>query len=146
MLLSLYLKLTCLFFVCFTSRTLYTDIEPVSSSTSLDPAPLIPSHKLAVPEKGTMEIFCERPKGLPTPKVWWEGPDGRVILETFSPGTLLTHSTSSSYMFSSAFVREPNTLLVTNVRADETGNYACVAENIEGTSRANVQLVVVSSK
>lgn len=97
-----------------------------------------------MPEKGTVEIFCERPKGLPTPKVWWEGPDGRVILETFSPGTLPTHSTSSSYTFPTAFMREPNTLLVTNVRADQT--YTCVAENVEGTSRANVQLVVVSSK
>ncbi|ODN06678.1 Tyrosine-protein kinase-like otk [Orchesella cincta] len=116
-------------------------IEPLSITTSLDPAPLIPSHKLAVPEKGTVEIFCERPKGLPTPRVWWEGPDGRVILETSSSA----QPSSSVSVFSSSRTREPNTLLVPNVRADQTGNYACVAENMEGTSRATVQLVVVTT-
>lgn len=117
-----------------------TDIEPLNSATSLDPSPLIPSHKLAVPEKGTVEIFCELPKGLPTPNLWWEGPDGRLIPETSSPQSL------SSYTFSSAKLRQPNTLLVSNVRADQTGNYACVAENIAGKTRATVQLVVVTSK
>lgn len=126
---------TSRFFLC-------TDLQPLSIA-SLDPTPLIPNHKLAVPEKGTVEIFCDRPKGLPVPKLWWEGPEGKVILDTTSTSST---GASTSNMFPEARTREPNTLVVPNVRGDKTGTFACVAENVAGISRMSFQLVVVASK
>jgi hypothetical protein len=107
------------------------DLQQLSSNYSLDPQPLMPGYKLAVPENGMIEIFCERPVGLPTPRLWWEGPNGKVISST--QGT----STSPG---------DSGTIILQNVKSDQAGNYTCVAENLENVTRASFQLVVLTSK
>lgn len=78
-----------------------------------------------MPENGFAEIYCESPAGLPTPRLWWEGPDGKVILSE-----------------TSAFSESPNTLTLRNVNTTMTGNYTAVAENIANVTRASFQLIV----
>jgi len=119
-----------------------SDLQQLSSNYSFDPLPLIPSYKLPVPTDGSVEIFCERPAGLPTPKVWWEGPNGKVIPVYSSQDQDETRRRNNKgTAFTSA---DSGTLFLQNVKTDQTGNYTCVGENIDGFTRASFQLVVTS--
>jgi hypothetical protein len=109
-----------------------TDLEELSSNYSFDPLPSPHNNKLAVPQYGIAEIYCESPAGLPPPRSpWWEGPDGKIILSE-----------------TSAFSQNPtsNTLMLYNVQSTQAGNYTCLSENLAGITRASLELVVTCKK
>ncbi|XP_014204264.1 inactive tyrosine-protein kinase 7-like [Copidosoma floridanum] len=93
------------------------------SVASFEPA--LPDQVAVVGENQELQVSCLAPAGLPPPKLYWRDPQGRIISDAgpvrVQDGTLIV-----------AKARRP---------ADQ-GNYTCVAENLAGTTRMAVQVVV----
>ncbi|XP_016839619.1 inactive tyrosine-protein kinase 7 isoform X2 [Nasonia vitripennis] len=78
-----------------------------------------------VGENQELQVSCLAPGGLPTPKLFWREPQGRIVSDT---GPVRV---------------QDDTLIVAKARrnADE-GNYTCHAENMAGATQATVRIVV----
>ncbi|XP_076306056.1 inactive tyrosine-protein kinase 7-like isoform X2 [Tachypleus tridentatus] len=86
--------------------------------------PVKSGEKNVVPQNGMFEIACKHPAGHPKPRIWWEGPDGKVISDA-------------------GHVRVDGTRLIIHaVAVSDSGFYTCTAENIAGQKRYSVDLYV----
>lgn len=88
--------------------------EPSSRATGVN----------VVPEKGEFEVTCKRPKGHPKPRLYWEDQKGKVISDS---GRIRVDDTR---------------LIIESAHLEDIGNYSCIAENMAGTKKGNVQIYV----
>lgn len=82
--------------------------------------------QLAVVGEGQeLQVSCLTPGGLPTPKLFWRDPQGRIVSDA---GPVRV---------------QDDTLIVAKARRNtDEGNYTCVAENMAGSTEMSVQVVV----
>jgi PTK7 protein tyrosine kinase 7 len=78
-----------------------------------------------VGENQELQISCLAPGGLPSPKLYWRDPQGRIVSD-------------------SGPVRvQDDTLIVAKARREaDPGNYTCVAENMVGSTEMSLQIIV----
>jgi PTK7 protein tyrosine kinase 7 len=81
---------------------------------------------VVVGERSEFEVTCVPPDGRPPPRVWWRGPQGRVVSDS-GP----THV-------------DETRLIIESARLEDAGNYSCEAENIAGSTTASIRLIVTS--
>ena len=112
------------------------DLERMGKE-NLETPKFVEDGKLGVAEKSRVEIFCRKPVGLPIPLIWWESPSGKRILGTDDTSTRKENSNVS-------VLPNSQTLVIENIRRNQSGNYSCVAQNIEGTTRSSIELIIAS--
>ncbi|XP_049864534.1 inactive tyrosine-protein kinase 7-like [Schistocerca gregaria] len=98
-------------------------LQPLTSN-SFEP-PLPDDGIRVVAERMEFETTCLPPDGDPPPRVWWLDPQEHVVTDT---GPVRVDDTR---------------LIIAAARpGKDDGNYSCIAENLAGTSTANLQLIV----
>lgn len=110
----------------------HPDLEPLTAK-SIQPSVGIAERKLGAREHSSVELVCEKPLGVPRPRLWWEGPSGNLIADASTDSNLKSDD--------ERYVR----LLIQSVTPAHKGNYTCVAQNSLGhVTRTAFQLVVTS--
>lgn len=108
--------------MCLCVFLLPTDLYNLTSE-SFEPS--LEDQLAVVGENQELQVSCLAPGGLPTPKLFWREPQGRIVSDT---GPVRV---------------QDDTLIVAKARRNaDDGNYTCHAENMAGATHATVRIVV----